>query len=345
MITLTEKNEILAGIRDETLNLHFGTLSEYSETKRVAVSVFDSTLRYLRDNEEVVRYLDDEIIRSYFNDSCKFVKRLRAQLNPLGRGEEFPKSSALVETDDQLIAKFFGPPEEPASWIWFRDQFKSHASDYFSLNKLCDEGEQSRFYWPIPDLNGVCYDYLHKPGLQCKQVDGLIIKALIYRTLTKFVERLQYVVVPERTPVSSLFLGRRKRDALSKQFNSVEWGIALSNSTKTLISIALGIGASIQTVWWAGPLVWLATGSLFTAKQYFFHFETQKQGERLMGKLMEIRDLFEMSEANFVGPSYLKRRLQEAESQDLRFPPVIFAILDRAIGLNDAQWGIRIAYD
>lgn len=348
MTTQTEKSEIPVSIRDETLKLHFGGLSEYSETWRVAANVLDSTMLFLRVGDTVDRHIglsEESVTRWYFEEPCKFVKHLRANLNPLGRGKDFPKSPAIDVTDDQLISKFFSPPNDPESWIWFRDQYKISYSDFFSLDNLCDEGKQSKFYWPIPELKGVCSDYLRKPELQCEQVDRLIIRALIYRTLTEFVERLKWQLVPPRTPVSSLILGKRKRDALSKQFGRLEWGIALRNSTQNLISVALGIGASIQTVWWAGPLVWLATWNLFTAKTYFFHFETQKQSERLMGKLKELRDLFELSEANFVGYSHLKRRLQEAESQDLRFPPAIFAILDRAIGRNDARWGVREELD
>ncbi len=348
MTTSIERAETLASIRDEILKHHFGGMSEYSETWRVAENVLESTLHFLHRGDGVDRYIapsEESIDRWYFDESCKFVKRLRANLNPLGRGQEFPISPALGVTDDQLTSKFFSPPSDPESWIWFRDQYKISYSDFFSLDKLCDEGAESQFFWPIPDLKGVCSDYLLKPELQCKQVDELLVRSLIYRTLTEFVERLKWQLVPQRTPASALVLGKRKRDALSKQFGRLEWGVALRNSTQNLISIVLGIGASIQTVWWAGPLVWLATWNLFSARTYFFHFETQKQSERLMGKLKELRDLFELSEANFVTPSYLNRRLQEAESQDLRFPPVIFSILDKAIERNDARWGIREEYD
>ncbi len=343
----TELMEQLQQLRKALFQRHFGDL-DYGDTREIAKSVMKSVQCHLA--EEVAgtpsewQFIEPVASRQ-FEFACDFVKRLRANLNPLGRGEDFPESPAFIS--DEVLRTKIGEhaAKNPERWIWFRDQWKISASDFFSLEKLCDEGKESQFYWPVPDLDGICSDYLRTQGLQCESVDKLLLRAFVYKTLTEFVEQLKWQLVPPRSPLTRLVLGVRKRDALSKQFSRLEWGIALRNSTQNLISVALGVGASLETVWWAGPLVWLGTWNLFGAKTYFLHVEEQKQNEELMGKLKELQELFTLSETNFVTASYFKQRLENAESPNLRFPPAVYAILERVIAMNISLWGIQEGYD
>jgi hypothetical protein len=91
--------------------------------------------------------------------------------------------------------------------------------------------------------------------------------------------------------------------------------------------------------------VWLAVWNLFAAKSYFRLWESESRIAVLSKKLAELERIFAASGQNLVSASYLKRRLIEAEFDELRFPPAIFLILDTAMARQSLTWNVRQAGD
>ena len=132
---------------------------------------------------------------------------------------------------------------------------------------------------------------------------------------------------------------------MEQKLNRFELKLAIRNSLHYWGSLALGVGASVTTVWWVGPLVWVGMLNLLWARTVTRHADDERRIADLFTKWRELVQVFDVSGSNFVTPKYLKRILMDIENVELRFPPVIFRILDAANSRQDPQWGIRNEHD
>lgn len=346
-------DQTLQCLKKDTYVEHFGDLRG-GETFQVANAVLDSIQDHLV-NLFLKEPGDTDVLRGHarekFSAGCVFVKRLRANLNPLGRGKDYPKSPSFVP-DQELKDKIY-PSEDfltgkldytqdqlinAESWICIHTKW----GEYFSPGKmLSEEAGKERYEWPIPDLAGICVDYLKTPWLQCQEVDLIIVRSLIYAKLIEFAYYLRESAFPRTTYLWS------KPDQMTWAQNCTrrEWKIAIRNSLQNWGSLALGVGASLTTVWWVGPLVWYGMLNLLWTRSVARYANDERRNVDLFTKWRELCQVFYVAGSNFVSPEYLQRRLIDIENVELRFSPVIFQILDIANSRRDPQWGIRNEHD
>jgi len=280
-----------------------------------------------------------QVAKGHLNDACVFVKRLRANANPLGRGKDYPNSPAIGFTDEQLKDKIYSRDAFIKAEEWISILTKQ--GKFFTLKRMLEEGEDGHCYWPIPEMEGICSDYLKTPHFQCQQVDLIVIRLLIYKTIRDFGEYVKTARFPRR----SRFFSKPSNNSYLQKCSRMEWTVAIRNSIQFWIAVALGAGASVTTVWWAGPPVWLATLNMFTIRLNFKHRQDELIIQKLGTKLLEAHQVFETAQGSFVSSAYLKRRLTEVECAELHFPPVVFLLLDTAIERSGLAWGEREGYD
>lgn len=162
-------DQTLQFLKKDTYVEHFGDRIG-GETFQVANAVLDSVEAHLKD-----LFLKDpggtDVLRGHarekFSVGCVFVKRLRANLNPLGRGKDYPKSPSLVP-DQELKDKILPPDVFPHVKLELTQNQLINAESWISIHKqwgeqftpakmLSEEAGKKRFEWPVPDLAGVCH--------------------------------------------------------------------------------------------------------------------------------------------------------------------------------------------
>lgn len=338
-------------IKTEVYNKHFAGLG-FGETRDTVNVVLKNIENYIKSVGLSVCD-DDGKIKDYYNNGCEFVKKLRALLNPLGRGVDYEKSSATGFSDEVLKAKMRivdiqdDDIKGDDGWISY---WKILSGDirYGKLNLILDDLRKgmrdSKYYYPIPNLEGICYEYLTTKYYQCEEVDRIIVGSLIQRTFQDYViGAFRSFYLPK---INDGMISMQSWDEnFEKRYNRLLlWG-SMRVSVYNMMSVALGVSASLTTYWWVGPLVWLAMWNLLRARVYFKYGDRDRQNDRISEKIRDAYRVVRLIDANFVTPLYLKQQLHEVEGEGLYFSPSTYLILDNAIERCGINWGVREAYD
>jgi hypothetical protein len=328
---------------------------DYGQTRQILEILLEKTREYIEKNilqTSPHAILDDSAVETaeqYYTLACEFVDDLRTVLNPLGRGERFPKNPTYIFTDfdleSRLALKKAGPEEikenkedysyekrkRSGHWISHLD---NGSQEYVSYNDLFMDGWDSVHYWPVGDLGPVVNNYTKYHWLQCYAVDRIIIRSFIYKAILEYSEAVSNTIFP---PSKSLFFSYKQKTYRTKLKKSENW-FMLRSTAYMIFSLILAAAAANSTNWWTGVIVWLFVSAQFTILDYLSVRDKNKKSEKLLAKLEKVRGLLGATNQSGLTPSFIKSRLIDVDSYGLRFPANLYLILDLAEQRSGIYW-------
>jgi len=303
--------------KDKSKEKHFPGLEE-GETLETLKAVFSSVERYIGNARCIGTDLDYSTVE-YFEKACGFVKKLRNKLNPLST-DSYP----TLESKEVLLSnKLIDDTENCDEWI----SYHLGKMSYLKYSNMIKGRQDSMYYWPIPNLDNIGYEYIENEFLHCDEIDKIIVRSLIQSTFQDYVISYYQMQV-----TSDVFFGfRSTSENFEKSMKRRYWFIATRNSLRNISCLILGISAALMTQWWVGPIVWALSWNLLTARMYFKYWDEQKDIPKTEKNITRVYHVVEQAYSVLMTPTLLKERMKNVESEDFRFPTLAYVILDKMI--------------
>lgn len=303
--------------KDKSKEKHFPGL-DGGETLDALNAVFSSVERYIGNARCIGTNLDYSTTE-YFEKACGFVKELRKELNPLSTDSYPTLESKEVLRSNKLITD----TENCDEWI----SYHLGRMSYLKYSNMIKGRQDSMYYWPIPNLDNIGYEYIENEFLHCDEIDKIIVRSLIQSTFQDYVISFYQMQV-----TSDGFLGfRSTSENFEKSMKRRYWFIATRNSLHNISCLVLGISAALMTQWWVGPVVWALSWNLLTARVYFKYWDEQKDIPKTEKNITRVYHVVEQAYSVLMTPTLLKERMKNVESEDFRFPTLAYVILDKMI--------------